>query len=200
MDLQTNISLAGHGKTHVVAFDLETRKLADEVGGWPALKSGEGGVSCLVVWDNLTDSHNIYTAETLEAAAVHLESADAVLSFNGAEFDVPVLEGILGRHLDLGEHLDLLQLVWHALGTRRKGYKLDEIAKRTLGQGKIGTGTSAPRMAEEGRWDELHAYCASDVFITRDLFKFLQQHGGVVGADFKLLYLYPPVGFSDWEF
>lgn len=188
------------GSVHVVCFDLETRKLADEVGGWDALKRGEGGVSCLVVWDSITDHHHIYTSETLLAAAVHLESADVVLSFNGIEFDIPVLEGCIGRRVATKAHLDLLRLIWSAIAGRRKGNTLDETAKRTLGRGKIGSGTSAPRLAEEGRWQELFTYCAGDVFLTRDLFRFVQEHGGVIGADGKLLYLHPPLHFTDWQF
>jgi len=182
----------------VVVFDIETRRLAAEVGGWDALRKGEGGISCIVVWDNYTDSHNIYTSRTLEAAGRHLESAEYVLSFNGIEFDVPVLEGCLKRRLVLNGHCDLLQLVWNSISGRRKGNRLDEIAKRTLGRGKIGTGASAPTLADEGRWDELYAYCANDVFLTRDLFKFAGEHGGVVGADGNLLHLHLPLEFSEW--
>ena len=188
------------GNAHVVCFDLETRELAQDVGGWDELRKGAGGISCLVVWDSRTNHHNIYTAETLEAAAEHLESADVVLSFNGIEFDIPVLEGCIGRRLEIALHLDLLRLIWQAISGRRKGNTLDETGKRTLGRGKIGTGTGAPTLAKEGRWEELFTYCAGDVFLTRDLFRFVQEHGGVIGADGKLLYLHPPVHFTDWQF
>lgn len=199
MDSATNPK-TDPGKIHVVCFDLETRKLADEVGGWDELKKGAGGISCVVVWDNLTDHHHIYTSETLLAAAAHLEAADVVLSFNGIEFDIPVLSGCVGRRVATKVHLDLLRLIWNAISGRRKGNTLDETAKRTLGRGKIGCGTSAPRLAEEGRWPELFTYCAGDVFLTRDLFRFVREHGGVVGSDGNLLYLHPPIAFSDWEF
>ena len=190
----------GSKGTHVVCFDLETRRLADEVGGWDQLKRGAGGVSCLVIWDNVSDHCNIYTAETLEAAAKHLESADVVLSFNGIEFDVPVLEGVLGRRLTIPVHLDLLRLIWNAISGRKKGNTLDETSKRTLGRGKTDKGTSAPRLADLGKWSELFAYCAGDVLLTRDLFRFVQEHGGVIGADDRLLYLHPPLHFTDWQF
>lgn len=198
-EIPTN-PLTAPGNAHVVVFDLETRKLAADVGGWDELKKGAGGISCIVVWDSLTDNHNVYTSETLLAAAAHLEAADVVLSFNGIEFDIPVLEGCIGRRVETKVHLDLLRLIWSAIAGRRKGNTLDETAKRTLGRGKAGHGTSAPRLAEEGRWQELFTYCAGDVFLTRDLFRFVREHGGVVGADGKLLYLHPPIAFSDWEF
>jgi len=142
----------------------------------------------------------VYTSESLEAAACHLEAADVVLSFNGIEFDVPVLEGCINRKIILKTHLDLLRLIWSAISGRKKGNTLDETAKRTIGRGKIGTGASAPRLADQGRWEELFTYCAGDVFLTRDLFRFVQEHGGVIGSDGKLLYLHPPLHFSDWQF
>jgi DEAD/DEAH box helicase domain-containing protein len=188
------------GKPHVVCFDLETRELAQDVGGWDALKKGAGGISCLVIWDSLTNCHNVYTTETLESAARHLEAADYVLSFNGIEFDIPVLEGCLGRRVETKAHLDLLRLIWNAIAGRRKGNTLDETAKRTIGRGKIEHGTNAPMLAKQGRWEELITYCASDVFLTRDLFYYVQEHGGVIDAHGKLLYLHTPVEFSDLEF
>jgi DEAD/DEAH box helicase domain-containing protein len=186
------------GKPHVVVFDLETNKLADEVGGWDALRAGAGGISCLVVWDSITNHHNVYTTETLEMAALHLEAADVVISYNGLGFDIPVLEGCIGRRVETKAHLDLLRLIWQAT-TLRKGNGLDEVGRRTLGRGKVGHGLSAPKLAAQGRWEELITYCAGDVFLTRDLARFVHEHGGVIDQHQDLLRLHVPLAASDWE-
>lgn len=184
---------------HVVVFDLETRRLASEVGGWDALKRGEGGVSALVLYDNRTHRHHLYDAHTLDAGIRHLESADLVLSFNGLEFDLRVLAGLADRRIIAPNHLDLLQLVWKALGSRQGKNTLDAIGRRTLGYGKTGDGAHAPALADEGRWAELFDYCVADVDLTRQLFKFVQNHGGVVSANGDLLRLDMPLGFEDLD-
>lgn len=181
---------------YTVIFDIETRKLAKDVGGWDNLKRGDGGISVVVVWDSISRRCHLYDSHTIAQAATHLEEADVVCSFNGRDFDVPVLEGVLKRRLSVPVHLDLLQLVWEATTGRRKGNRLDELAVRTLGETKVGDGILAPQLADEGRWGELFEYCAQDVQLTRDLFAFAQQHGGVVGMDGEILQLNLPDWFS----
>lgn len=169
---------------HVVIFDLETRKLADELpGGWDALKRGEGGVTAVAVWDTKHNRMFLYDDHTIAACAEHLESADLVVGYNSASFDIPIIEGILGRKLRLKHTLDLLTTIWNALrarGDRKvKGNKLDEVARRTIGRGKTGSGAMAPELARQGRWAELFSYCMSDTELTRDLFEYVVKRGGV---------------------
>mgnify|MGYP002065737579 CR=1 FL=1 len=184
------------GKLHVVTFDLETRRLATDVGGWSNLKRGDGGISALVVFDSLSTRYHLYAEHPLVAAAQHLESADVVLSFNGQDFDVPVIEGILQRRLEIGVHVDLLQLVWAAVTGRRKGNKLDDIALRTLGYGKPHDGTLAPTLADEGRWAELFDYCLLDVELTKKLFAYAQENGAIINGMGELVELQLPAWFG----
>jgi DEAD/DEAH box helicase domain-containing protein len=185
------------GSPVAITFDLETRKLAQDVGGWPALKSGEGGISCVSCWNSSSGRPHFFDENTLQECAALLESADVVCSFNGIDFDVPVIEGILGRKLKLGHHIDLLQLVWEALyPVKRRGNSLDAIAKRTLGRGKTGDGAHAPALYDQGRFAELFDYCLDDVILTMDVLRFAQEHGGVIGLDGELLQLDIPEYFS----
>lgn len=197
MDSETTSTGSQDRTKHVVVFDIETRRLADQVGGWDALKKGAGGVSAMVVYDNLTERFHLYDGHTLEYGARHLEGADVVLSFNGREFDVPVLEGVLERKLAITSHLDLLQLIWRAIVGRKKGNTLDEVSRRTLGHGKIGKGASAPALADAGRYAELFEYCVSDVDLTRELFAFVQQERGVINSEGNLLPIDVPWWFGD---
>jgi hypothetical protein len=183
---------------HVAYFDLETRRLAKEIpGGWDAIKRGDGGISALVVLDSLYDYPNFYDDHCLSALADHLESADVVCSYNGKRFDVPIVEGLLGRSLALPRHIDLLDLIWSALNLTHcphRGNSLAEVSQRTLGQTKNGTGELAPTLSDAGRFAELFTYCLCDVDLTRRLFDYARREGGVIGPNGDFLSLAIP----DW--
>ena len=183
-----------------LTFDLETFKLAEDLEGeWYAMRRGEGGMSCLIGWSSATGRPHIFDENTLEDAVNMLEATDCVLSFNGVGFDIPVVEGLYGRDLGLKHHVDLIQLIWQAQGEgiREPGYTLGECSERTLGISKSGDALLAPQLAEEGRWAELFDYCLTDVVLTRKLFQYAQNHGGIIGVDGDLLPLEFPPWFGD---
>lgn len=184
------------GDLHTMVFDLETKKLAKDVGGWDALKRGAGGVSVLVVWDSRSGRHHLFDTSTLGFGIDLLEAADVVCSFNGIDFDAPILSGILGRPLHIKKHIDLLAMVRSEPTGRRKGNTLGDIAQRTLGYGKTGDGALAPQMYDEGRFAELHDYCIADVELTRLLFKTVQTEGGVISIDNQLMAFDLPAWFQ----
>ena len=173
---------------------------SDLPNGWADLKAGKGGITALVIYDSISGRCHLYDEYTADLAASHLEDADVVLGFNSIEFDQKVLEGFLGRPICIALHIDLLLLIWSAISGRKKGNTLDEVGKRCLGRGKINTGSNAPALAEKGRWAELFEYCAGDVLLTRDLFAYVQEHGGIVSATSDFLRLHPPFDLSGLEF
>lgn len=180
-----------------LTFDLETLKLAEELEyGWEDLRNGGGGVSCLVLWSAATGRPHLFDQNTLSDSISMIEASDVVLTFNGVGFDIPVLEGVSGRTIHLKEHLDLLQLIWEAIG-KESGYKLTECASRALGIEKNGDGLLAPQLAEDGKWAELLDYCLHDVHLTRNLFLYAQKHGGIVDVEGELLELSFPPWFQD---
>lgn len=146
----------------IVFLDIETRALAQDVGGWLALKNGDGGMSCAITIADPGHIVRVWDDHTTEALAAYLESADTVVTWNGFRFDLRVIEGLLGRALLLREHIDL------KLERRAKG--LDDEAQKILGRGKTGHGEDAPSLATEGRWAELIQYCIDDVELTRDIY------------------------------
>ena len=136
----------------------------------------------------------------MEKAADLLESCPHLVTFNGIGFDIPVIEGILDRKIPLSYHFDLLSLIWEALNDKRaskRGYTLNDVAHRTLGRGKRGSGTHAPALAEDGHFGELFEYCLQDVLLTRELAQFVQQHGGIIDVNGEVLPLPVPEWFSD---
>jgi DEAD/DEAH box helicase domain-containing protein len=149
-------------------FDIETRCLASELGdgseGWKALLAGEGGISVACVVLEYEDSSlvRVFDDHTVERLAMVLEAADEVVTFNGTHFDVPVVEAVLGRSLELQAHVDL---------KKHLGGSLNRNAWKLLGRGKSGRGEDAPALLREGRIGELVNYCLDDAYLTRDVWR-----------------------------
>jgi len=185
-------------------FDIETRMMADELeGGFDALKRGEGGISAIAAWDSRAAKMALYDDHEIEACALHLESADLVIGYNSLSFDIPAIEGILGRRLKLKHHLDLLTTIWDALRLRGvkqfKGNKLNDVALRTIGRGKTGKGAHAPQLARDGRWAKLFQYCCDDTYLTLDIFKHVLENGGVIDVNGNFLPLIIPKWITQKE-
>jgi DEAD/DEAH box helicase domain-containing protein len=188
----------------ILFFDLETRLHAadlhpDREAGWAALRAGEGGISALAIYDSMLNWSYLYDDHSLQAAVMHLEQADAVVGFASKSFDLPVIEGILGRKLVLNYHYDILEEATRAFalqgGKRHKGdFTLDSVCKRTIGRGKIEHGSHAKQLATEGRWGQLFNYCLDDVHLTHDLFQFIREHNGIIRPDKGFLTMTLP----DW--
>lgn len=178
----------------VVVFDLETRldtkdlSPHDEKHGWELLREGKGGISALVIYDYQEDWCYIYDEHSIDSAVAHLEYADVVIGYFSAKFDVPVIEGIIGRKLRLKTHIDIYTEIAEASAKKghvgRKGdFTLDTVAKRCLGQGKISSGKMVSHLFKERRFAEIFNYCAHDVKITRDVFNYIVEHRGIQGLN-----------------
>ena len=155
-------------------YDIETKKWAQDVGGWSKLRNGEVdwkelGLSCIAIWDSISRETDIYDKHDLASAIDLLESLDVVCDFNGERFDKPVLDDIFGRPVAFNEHFDLLRYIWKASNASKGGNTLDAVAQATLGRGKTGDGEKAILLEREHRYAELHRYCMNDVRLTRDL-------------------------------
>mgnify|MGYP001619773664 CR=1 FL=1 len=184
----------------VLTLDVESRHLAADVGGWDKFMAGAGGISALVLHDGWTNRYRCFNDTTLEKAAAFIEGPEVVLvTFNGKGFDVPLLQALLGRRLNISahRHIDLYQLAKSAKresDPARGGYSLDAIARRTLDCGKEESGEHAPALAEKGLWLTLFRYCKKDVDLTRRLFLFAREHGGIISHSGDLL----PLALPDW--
>lgn len=183
----------------LVVFDLETRLHAEQLDknkeiGWLRLCAGDGGISALCIYDFTEQWLFLYDEHSIREVAAHLEKADVVVGFRSAHFDVPVVEGLLGRKLRLCEHIDLYALIARTnascgrIGTTGD-CTLDAICRRTLGRGKSGSGAHAPDLYSQRRFGELFNYCGQDVRLTRDLFLHIAEHGGVQNFTGSFLHL-----------
>jgi len=185
----------------IIFFDVETRKWArdlheDEQLGWDKLRRGEGGASAICLYDTRDKWAYAYDDHTAKQAAQHLEAADLIVGFTSRDFDIPVVEGLIGRKLRLKSTYDIYTEIARANAERglvgRKGdFTLDAISKRNLGRGKIDHGSNAKALALSGNWGKLFNYCLDDVHLTRDLFARICRDGGLNNLNGSFLNLPP---------
>ena len=153
-------------------LDLETRRSAQEVGGWH--RADSMGVSCVVVYDSATDAYRDYLQEDVPRLVGDLVEYDLVVGFNILRFDYAVLGGLSRFDFQTLPTLDLLNDIHASLGYR---LSLEHLARETLGSAKSASGLQALRWWKEGRIGDIISYCRQDVAVTRDLFLFGVRHG-----------------------
>ena len=164
-----------HNEPRIVSFDLETQKLAQDVGGWQNIHLMM--VSVAVIYDSLEKRFFTYTEEEIDDLLGHLEKADLVVGFNVKRFDYTVLSAYTSKDFKALNTFDILEDVYKRLGFR---LGLDHLAKETLGQGKSADGLMAVKWFRQGAMDKLIKYCRQDVATTRDLFQYGLKNGHLV--------------------
>lgn len=190
-------------KLRIMFFDIESRKWAsdlrpdDKEAGWDELRTGKGGASAIALYDTRDKFLYLYDDHCAETCARHLEAADLVVGFCSEKFDIPCLEGLVGRRLRIKDHIDIYDVLVKELANRgitgQKGdFTLDRLSKRNLGRGKIEHGSNARELARTGQWGKLFNYCADDVHLTRDLFARMCRDGGLINLGGKFTSLNVP--------
>ena len=182
---------------HIV-FDLEIANAVEDVGGWDF--TGEMGVACAVVYEVKRDRYRIYDSSELEELQACLDRADRITSWNGWNFDLPVVYGVNrpdweasvypdrpgGKdNLPLRERsCDLLRCAYQAQGLdpdkrspAHAGWKLTDVAEALGFGGKCEDGAMAPDMYKKGQWGKLMTYCLHDVKLTHLIENFGRKHG-----------------------
>ena len=175
----------------VLAFDLETQRSAEEVGGWWNLVAM--GLALAVVQDLGTGEMRSYREKEVQALIIDLLSADLVVGYNVRRFDYGVLEGYASpgtfRRVPT---VDMLERIHEALGFR---IKLDAVAQATLGARKSADGLQSLQWFKEGRLDLIEDYCKQDVRVTGEIYRFGRRHGYLLYPDREGRHMRVPV---DW--
>ena len=158
-----------------VVLDVETRRSAQEVGGWGSIRLM--GVSLAVVYDSRTNDFTWYTQEETPALARQVASAGVVVGFNTLRFDYTVLQPHAPEvHFSRLNSIDILHHLHAALGFR---VSLESVTTATLGAPKSADGLQALRWWKEGKTQEIGEYCQQDVALTRDIYLYGKEHGFV---------------------
>ncbi|EPR34406.1 DEAD/DEAH box helicase domain protein [Alkalidesulfovibrio alkalitolerans DSM 16529] len=165
-------------------LDVETRRSAQEVGGWH--RAARMGVAVAVLYDSRDQTFHAYTEERIPELAERLAGLGLVIGFNIKRFDYLVLSGAHDFDFAALPTLDMLDTVKARLGYR---LSLGHLAEETLGVPKSADGLQSLQWWKEGRLDLITEYCTRDVQITRDLYLhgrerghllFRNKHGQVV--------------------
>lgn len=159
-------------------LDIETQRLAAEVGGWKNKHLMR--VSVAVLYDTHSGEFRSYREADVPKLIEDLQEFDLIVGFNILSFDYQVLKAYAPQGLDHLPTLDILHEI-HALTGLR--VSLGHLAEKTLGCSKTSDGIQAVQWFREGRWDDLIRYCTADVAITRDLFSFARENGYLLYAD-----------------
>ena len=180
------------------AFDNETKYDLDTLGKtkdecWKAMRAGRGGLSVSIGWSSETREYEVYDEHTLDELVLEIERAPVVASYSANSYDIPMIEGLIGRKLRIRCLLDPLELIKKALGGPTRNTRLKQIAGWTLGMEKAGEGADAAELWATGQIAKLVRYTRRDVEVLRALVEHIREHGSVVGPN-GLIHLDPP----DW--
>ena len=158
---------------HYLVLDIETQKIAQDVGGWSNID--KLGVSVACAYDSKSGEFLAYRENELEELS-RLCRERLVVGYNIIGFDLKVLTayGFDPRKIDA---FDIMLDVENTSG--RRFVKLDTIAKGTLGSSKSADGLQAVEWYKRGEIDKIIEYCKMDVEITRDVFMYGMKNGHI---------------------
>jgi DEAD/DEAH box helicase domain-containing protein len=159
-------------------FDLETQRLADEVGGWQNKHLMR--VSVAVLGRGFEEDYRVYREDEMEQLIRDLQEFDLIVGFNVKSFDYAVLRAYTGFDFRTLPTFDILEEIHQHLGFR---LSLDHVAENTLGKPKQADGIQAVKWFRAGEWEPLIRYCEDDVRLTRDVFRHCLDNGYLVYAD-----------------
>ena len=157
----------------VVTFDIETANWLADTGSSDVTALS---IAIVCIHDSETDSYSSYLESDLPQLWPILERTDVLVGYNSDHFDVPLLNKYYPGDLTKIKSLDLMMEVHSALGRR---LRLDTIAEGTLGVKKIGSGSQSLQWWRAGEIDKVRQYCLKDVEITKKIFDYALEKGGI---------------------
>jgi len=170
----SDVRIAGLLDKGILIFDLETERLAHEVGGWANKR--DMGLSVAVTYDTAKSEYTTYYGKDVDRLFRDLYDAHLVVGFNLHNFDWEVLEGFPGFDRRRICALDIFNSVRETTGRK---IALNNLGKKTVGMEKYGDGFKAVEWARKGHMEKLVEYCRRDVEITHSLFLHMLRHGRV---------------------
>ncbi|MCE9541329.1 ribonuclease H-like domain-containing protein [Candidatus Kaiserbacteria bacterium] len=157
----------------VVTFDIETANWLADTGSSDVTALS---IAIVCIHDSETDTYSSYLESELPQLWPILERTDVLVGYNSDHFDVPLLNKYYPGDLTRIKSLDLLKEVHASLGRR---LRLDAIAEGTLGVKKSGSGSQSLQWWRAGEIDKVRQYCLKDVEITRKIFDYALEKGGI---------------------
>jgi len=164
-----------------VIFDIETKKLFDEIEGH---NPADLGISIVSVYsrqldDNLEETKGemfSFWESDLSKMWPLFTNANRVIGFNSLAFDVPALLPLCPYNFKKLSHFDIMDKIKEVLGFR---ISLNAIAKETIGHTKTDISINAVLnwlKATPESLQKLKDYCEADVLVTRDIYDYGLHH------------------------
>jgi DEAD/DEAH box helicase domain-containing protein len=153
---------------HTYVFDLETKHLASEVGGWSHID--RMGLAAAILFDVEESSFIRFAEDDAPLLIEHLLDAREIIGYNVLRFDYQVLRpyGLMaGKELQ-AKTIDLMIHIQRELGFR---LRLDNIAEATLQEQKSGDGLMSVEWYKAGEIEKVLDYCEQDVRVTHKLWE-----------------------------
>jgi DEAD/DEAH box helicase domain-containing protein len=167
----------------ILFFDLETQRLAAEVGGWSNIEALRVAVACTFDEDNgYRDWWESQAGDLLE----ELERARLIVGYNINAFDFRVLSPYGSIAKLEAKAFDIFDEIWQQT---HKRVSLNAVCMLNLGEAKTHeSGVAAVQLYRTGMMEELIAYCRRDVELTRRLFEAWEAQGilWVTGQDYAV--------------
>ncbi|MFC1993623.1 ribonuclease H-like domain-containing protein [Chloroflexota bacterium] len=162
------------GELKEIFFDLETKLWSTEVeGGFNNISAF--GMSVAVTWND-GDGFQTWLENDANELVKELEQAEKVIGFNSVGFDYEVLRAYVPNVHGLldGKSFDILTDIYKRLGFR---VSLDNICISTLGKSKLAKAEDAIEWYRQGQIEKVVEYCQKDVELTREIYRYGQEHG-----------------------
>lgn len=154
-----------------VFFDIETKRIFDDIEGSDPANLGISIISAYVREDGVGKMYSFWEEEFVKMWPL-FSNADRIIGFNSLHFDVPAVAPLSPFDFKKLNHFDIMDHVKKALGFR---VGLGNIAKETLGHTKIDHGLNAVRYWAEHTTEslaKLKKYCEADVQVTKEVYDF----------------------------
>ncbi|MCX6935633.1 MAG: ribonuclease H-like domain-containing protein [Verrucomicrobia bacterium] len=159
---------------NLVYFDLETKKIASEVGGWGHID--KMGLAVAVLYHAQRAEYSIYLEKDVDRLVADIRRADLVVGFNVLRFDYTVLSAYSVFDFSSVPTLDLMVSLEEKIGHR---VGLDAVADATCGVKKTASGTQAIQWWRDGKQKQVAEYCCYDVKATRLVHEYGVKNGKV---------------------
>ena len=164
----------------IVYFDLETQKIATEVGGWGHID--KMGLAVAVLYHTDKSEYSVYLEKDADQLVADLRRADLVVGFNVLRFDYTVLSAYSVFDFSSVPTLDLMVSLEEKIGHR---VGLDAVASATCGIKKTASGLESIQWWREGKHQQVAEYCCYDVKATRMVHEHGVRTGQVAYMSFK---------------
>jgi DEAD/DEAH box helicase domain-containing protein len=166
----------------IVYFDLETQKVASEVGGWAHID--KMGLAVAVLFHAEREAYAVYLEKDADQLIQDLRRADLVVGFNVLRFDYTVLSAYSVFDFSTVPTLDLMVSLEEKIGHR---VGLDAVGDATCGAKKTSSGMEAIQWWRQGQRAKVVEYCCYDVKTTRLVHEHGVRHGRVAYLSHKTM-------------